>query len=108
MLKGLLIPTLALAPFMLTFACGGSSAGGLDDNHDGLPDDLGKFVDVNNDGVADSIDINHDGRPDGPGVDRDGDGKADALPSIPTATGVSTRSTPTATACPICKPAERK
>ena len=79
-LKGLLIPAVVLAPFALTFACGGeASTAGLDNNKDGLADDLGKFVDVNKDGAADLIDINGDGKLDGPGVDTNGDGKADAL-----------------------------
>jgi len=81
-LKSLLIPALALAPFVLTFACGGDSATGLDDNHDGLADDLGSYADANNDNVADTIDINHDGRVDGPGVNSSGNrhAAANALP----------------------------
>jgi glycosyl hydrolase family 12 len=79
-LKGLLIPAIVLAPFALTFACGGNaSAPGLDNDKNRLADDLGKFVDANHDGIVDSIDINGDGRPDGPAVDTNGDGVADAL-----------------------------
>ncbi len=68
---------LALVP-----ACGGSSNPtnkGFDKNHDGVPDDIGAFVDANGDGLADGIDINHDGIEDGPGIDTNGDGKPDAL-----------------------------
>jgi hypothetical protein len=78
--KSLLIPALLLAPFALTFACGGSAqAPGLDNDHNGLADDLGKIVDANHDGQPDLIDINHDGKPDGFAVDFNGDGVADAL-----------------------------
>lgn len=72
----------SLCALSLACACGGSSnssTGGFDRNGDGVPDDLGSFIDANHDGVADTIDINHDGVPDGPGVDTDGDGKVDAL-----------------------------
>jgi len=80
MLKSLLIPAVALAPLLLTFACGGdANSAGLDNNKDGLADDLGKFVDTDGIKGADLIDINHDGKLDGPGVDSNDDGKADAL-----------------------------
>src|SRR4051812_2231193 len=73
LLKSLLIPAVALAPFVLTIACGGESSGGntpagLDSNHDKLADDLGAFADANGDNVIDTIDINKDGKPDGLGV----------------------------------------
>src|SRR4051812_46467927 len=81
-LKGLLIPTLALAPFVLTFACGGNSAsngpgtgpttGVVDKDQNGLADDLYAWADANNDGMADAIDINHDGKVDGLGVNTSG------------------------------------
>lgn len=58
-------------------ACG--SVAQFDGNGDSVADDLGKLVDLNKDGVADSIDINHDGIMDGPGLDTNGDGVADAL-----------------------------
>lgn len=75
MIKSLLIPSVLLAPFVLTFACGGDSAGGsLDANHDGLADDLGSYVDANHDGKADAYDINGDGKPDGIAVDTTGKG----------------------------------
>jgi hypothetical protein len=73
--KSLLIPAIALAPFVLAFACGGESAkppAGLDDNGDGLADDLGAFVDANGDRKADMFDINGDGKVDGPAVDTTG------------------------------------
>jgi hypothetical protein len=81
LLKSLLIPAVALAPFVLTFACGGDSIGtasGLDSNHDKLADDLGVFADVNGDGKADAIDINGDGKVDGAGVNTSGNSHAAA------------------------------
>ncbi|HET7544204.1 MAG TPA: hypothetical protein VFK05_30245 [Polyangiaceae bacterium] len=78
-LKAVLIPAILLAPFALTFACGGSEAPGLDNDKNHLADDLGKFVDANHDGIVDLIDINRDGKADGPAVDTNGDGVADAL-----------------------------
>ncbi|HKO53960.1 MAG TPA: hypothetical protein VJV79_39905 [Polyangiaceae bacterium] len=79
--KGLLIPAIALAPWVLTLACGGESKSGpqLDGNRDRLADGLGSFVDANGDGVVDMIDINNDKKVDGLGVDTNSDGKADAL-----------------------------
>ena len=71
-LKSLLIPTVALAPFVL-YACGGTSS---PDYKDGLATDLGKWVDADHDGVVDQIDINHDGRV---------DGNASVTPGWPTA-----------------------
>ena len=82
-LKSLLIPALALAPFVLTFACGGNSSGNgpggggptpgiVDKNRDGLADDLYAWADANKDGVADSVDINHDGKADGLGLNTTG------------------------------------
>ncbi|HEY0469364.1 MAG TPA: hypothetical protein VGC79_34480, partial [Polyangiaceae bacterium] len=75
MLKSLLIPAIALTPFVLTVACGGDSANGtpagargLDDNHDQLADDLYAWADANGDDQSDMIDINHDGKVDGYGV----------------------------------------
>ena len=81
MLKNLLIPAVALAPFVLTIACGGESKGApaLDSDNNHVADGLGSLVDANRDGVADSIDINGDGKADGTGIDTNGDGKADAL-----------------------------
>jgi len=92
MLKGLLIPALALSPFVLTFACGGNSksdgpnspaagspaASGVDTNHDKLADDLYVWADANSDGMADPIDINKDGKSDGPGVNTNGKANAPA------------------------------
>jgi len=82
MLKSLLIPALALAPFVLTFACGGNSTsngpgpgptpGVVDKNDDSLADDLYAWADANHDDKADSIDINHDGKADGLGVNTTG------------------------------------
>ena len=67
-------------PLSLAVACGSSTKNReFDKNDDTLIDDLGKFVDGNGDGAADSIDINHDGKLDGPGVDIDSNGSVDAL-----------------------------
>src|SRR4051812_7478018 len=78
MLKHLLIPAIALAPFAFTAGCGSDSkntnSSAVDANGDGLADDLGSLVDANGDGVADTYDINNDGIPDGPKVDVSGKG----------------------------------
>gem|GEM_PF-452169 len=83
MLKRSFIPALVIAPFVLTFACGGESSGGggagLDKDNNKLADDLGSYVDANKDGNADLIDINRDNKLDGFAVDRSGKGTADAL-----------------------------
>lgn len=66
------LSALALSPFLILLACGGSTnnggSTGLDGDNNKLADDLGRFVDANRDGIADSIDINHDGKADGPEV----------------------------------------
>jgi len=75
------MPAVALAPLLLTFACGGESRSfgtGLDSNNDKLADDLGVLTDANGDGQADNIDINHDGKSDGPGVNTNGNPHAAA------------------------------
>lgn len=65
---------------LLAVACGSSNKlRNIDKNHDNVADDLGRTVDLDDDGFADGIDINHDGTLDGPGVDRDDDGQLDAL-----------------------------
>jgi hypothetical protein len=60
----------------LVFACSASTTSSgpraLDGDHNKVADDLGKLVDANNDGAADTIDINHDGKQDGPEVDFNG------------------------------------
>src|ERR1041384_3588684 len=69
----------------LAIACGGGSndgspnSGGVDANKDNVPDDIGKLVDANGDGKADTIDVNKDGVADGWAIDTNGDGKADGL-----------------------------
>src|SRR4051812_47364434 len=85
MAKGALLGALVLSPFLLMFACGGSSSDGggaqtgtgLDKNNDKLVDGVGAWVDADGNKQADTIDINKDGIPDGPGVDTNGDGKVD-------------------------------
>jgi len=76
LLKSLLIPALALAPFMFSVACGSTDTAAY---KDGLGADLGNWVDANHDNFRDSIDINGDGKPDGFAVDSNSDGKPDAL-----------------------------
>jgi hypothetical protein len=77
------IPSALLArsmPLALVLACSSpSKPSGPDTDKDNVADDLGRTVDGNGDGYADSIDINGDGSVDGPGIDSDGDGSVDAL-----------------------------
>jgi len=77
--RALFLGFVALTPFALAQACGEPESNGLDDNRDGIADDLGKPIDANRDGSIDGIDINKDGREDGPGIDTNGDGVVDAL-----------------------------
>ena len=54
-LKGLLIPAVALAPFALTLAaCGGETTGAPDKNGGHLADGIGSLTDANRDGMYDS------------------------------------------------------